>query len=139
MSGVQICVPPTVIDELAWGVQDWNGPKQELAVTALINLKATWSFQPFDFIPAGHGIAEVNAAKFTAAGIVPPEEWNDALILAEAGLLDCTVLITSDKHLSQADPTAMSAMCRDNHISCVLVKSPRALVKMFGGTLRRTT
>src|SRR5882757_4317684 len=81
--GVSIYVPPTVIDELAWGSENWTGDKQVWATNALINLKTKWGFQPLDFIPAGHGIVEINAANIIAAKLLPEEERNDSLILAE--------------------------------------------------------
>ena len=79
-------VPPTVIDELAWAAQNWTGKRRDLAVTALQSLKREWGFSPVDLIPVGHGIVEIAADLLIKAGLLPAEERNDSLILAEAAL-----------------------------------------------------
>lgn len=44
-------------------------------------------------------IARSIADKLLEQGIIPPAERNDALILAEAAVPGCQVLISSDNHL----------------------------------------
>lgn len=135
--GALICVPPTVIDELAAGVEIWTGDKRDLAITALTSLKAKWGLQPFDLIPAGHGVVDVNAANFVAAGLLPAEEWNDALILAESALLGCTLLITADAHLRGIDKNRLREILGDKHLTSLLIQTPRDIIKTFGGKVRR--
>lgn len=100
LPGSLILVPPTVIDELAVAHADpADREEQRLAGIALTSLRAKWKFQPVDLVPVGHGIVERIAEKIRARGYLPHDEVNDSLILAEASLLNCTLLITADNHL----------------------------------------
>ena len=56
-----------------------------------------------NLVPVGHGIVERNADKLQVAGLLPAEEYNDGLILAEAALLHCAILLTGDAHLRGLD------------------------------------
>jgi predicted nucleic acid-binding protein len=136
--GALILVPPTVIDELSWGVQNWTGKKQQLAYTALTKLKSEWGFQPVDLIPAGHGIVELDAAHFTAVGLISENERNDSFIIAESALLGCAMLISSDHHLCDIDHQRLQSALREKDLSPLLVKSPRDIVKTFWGKTRHT-
>lgn len=57
---------------------------------------------PLNIIPAGKGITEQIGLKLRMRGIIPDEEENDALIVAEAALLGCSILLSSDHHLLDA-------------------------------------
>lgn len=95
-----ILVPPTVIDELAVAHADPdNSGLRRLAAIALGRLRSKWSFQPVDLVPVGHGIVERVAAKIRDRGYIPSEEVNDSFVLAEAALLDCSLLVSADAHL----------------------------------------
>lgn len=123
---------PTVLDELANGVEKWTGAKHQLALTALVNLKQTWGIQPVDFIPAGHGLVELCADKIQSEGLLPPEERNDAFVVSEAALMDCRLLITSDHHLLEIDPSRLNATLKGRDLGQPAIKSPIQVIGMFG-------
>jgi predicted nucleic acid-binding protein len=131
-------VPPTVIDELAWAAQNRTGKPRDMAVTALQKLKREWGFSPVDLIPVGHGIVEVAAELLITAGLLPAEERNDSLILAEAALLNCTVLLSSDRHLTGIDSKALTAVLKSKDLEPILVKAPAELVRQFDTRIRKT-
>lgn len=64
--------------------------------------------------------------------LIPEREVNDSLILAEAALANCTVLITSDEHLRAADPTLLSLALKVCDVNAILVRTPREIVRQFG-------
>jgi hypothetical protein len=55
--------------------------------------------KPVNLVPVGHGIVEINAERLRRHGLVPEDEINDSFVLAESGLLNCDILLTSDHHL----------------------------------------
>ena len=59
------------------------------------------------------------------------EERNDALILAEAALLDCTMLLTSDAHMLDIPPGPLRLLLEAHDVSTPLIVSPRKLVSEF--------
>ena len=131
-------VPPTVIDELAWAAQNWTGKRRDLAVTALQSLKREWGFRPVDLIPVGHGIVEIAADLLIKAGLLPAEERNDSLILAEAALLRCKVLVSSDRHLTDIDSRALTALLVSKDLEPILVRAPAEIVRQFDPRVRKT-
>ncbi len=73
-----------------------------LAVTALQSL-TRWRFEPVNFLPVEYGITERIALKLRHAGLLPETEINDSFILAEAALLGCGLLVSSDEHFTSLD------------------------------------
>jgi hypothetical protein len=63
--------------------------------------------------------------------LIPEAEVNDSLILAEAALAGCTVLITSDEHLRSADPRLLGLTLRACDVHAVIVRTPREIVHQF--------
>ncbi len=130
--GVEFVVPPTVIDELAYISEHGDSEAdRKLARTALQSLVRMWKFRPLDFIPVGHGIIEAVARKLRSTGLIPEQEINDSLILAEAALANCTILITSDQHIRSADPTLLSLALKSCDVSAILVRTPGEIVRQF--------
>ena len=131
---VEFVVLPTVIDELDYIAQhgDSSGDRT-LATTALQNMVRVWRFRPLDFIPVGHGIVETVAAKLRGHRLIPEHEVNDSLILAEAALANCTILVTSDEHIRGADATLLSLTLKSCDVGAILVRTPAEIVRQFGG------
>ena len=131
--GVEFIVVPTVIDELDYMAQCGDTPAhRSLAASALQKLVRVWKFRPLDFIPVGHGIIESVARKLRGAKLIPEREVNDSLILAEAALANCTLLITSDEHLRAADPALLSLTLQSCDVQAIIVRTPREIVRQFG-------
>ena len=88
--GVRLVVLPTVLQELAFLLQNGETDRQRNAArAALVNLPA-WKLEPLNLIPVGHGIVERIA------------ERNDSFVIAEAALIECGILLSTDAHLRGA-------------------------------------
>jgi len=85
--GYSFSVPPTVIQELV-SKSDQGEPLARRAISEMLN----WKIKPFDLIPVGHGITESFSARLRNSGLLPPDEINDGLILAETSLAGISVL-----------------------------------------------
>jgi hypothetical protein len=66
-------------------------------------------------------------------GIIPWEEQNDALILAEAAALECQVLLASDSDLRDTEPARLALALRECGAPMVVVRKPDDIVREFGG------
>src|SRR5437867_658938 len=92
-------ISPSVFQELVHvALRDAIADRRELGARALRQLKR-WRFDLLEIVPVSQGIVESVARRLRAATLLPEEEVHDSLILAEAALLGCTVLLTSDAHL----------------------------------------
>lgn len=122
---------PTVLDELANGIEVWDAPNRKLALGVLCDLKQKWGIQPLDLIPSGHGLTELAADAILAAGLLPSTERNDAFIVAEAALLNCALLVSSDNHLLSIDHNRLLALLRGRDLGQPSIRSPRQIIGMF--------
>ena len=101
LSDARFYVLPTCLEEL--GVQLAHGNREERAAAekALLCMRE-WGYEPINLIAAGKGIAERISFKLRSFGLLPDEEENDGFIVAEAALLGCDLLLSSDHHLIEA-------------------------------------
>ncbi len=130
---VEFVVPPTVIDELDFIARHGDtAADRSMALTALRSIARVWKFRPLDFIPVGHGIIETVARKLRREKLIPEQEINDSLILAEAALANCTILITSDEHIRAVDPALLSLTLKSCDVQTIIVRTPREIVRQFG-------
>lgn len=139
----QIVVTRTVLAELAWGADNFEAQNiREACETALACLR-DWGFQALDVIPIGMRIVDEISRKLRSRGVLPDEEENDASIIAEAALIGCKILLTSDRHFldAQANPL-LAKILEDAHVSVVnivphfeVVKiiPPRLISRIYGG------
>ena len=120
---------PTVLGELH--EQSVNGPtlrKRELARMALKKL-LSWDIVPLHLSAVEAGIAERVAERFLYLKLVPEDECNDALILAEAALAKVPLLVTSDKHLLDVDEAAVALVFNDADLPAAYPVHPKALLR----------
>jgi predicted nucleic acid-binding protein len=127
-------VTPTVLEELGYQMQSGEAEaERDAARTALSNLLA-WGYQPLHVSPVGRGITEQIGWKLRAKGIVPAEEENDAYVIAEAALLGCSILLSSDHHLLDAQE---NPLFRDLLRECdvdgesLVIATPRKIAGQF--------
>jgi predicted nucleic acid-binding protein len=101
---VQLLVPPTVFEELSYHANQGEDPDlKRLSNLALRGMRARWQCQPA-FLTAIQEDIAANAAKhLLEAELIPYEEKNDALLLAESAVLGCLLLLTHDAHLRGVD------------------------------------
>jgi predicted nucleic acid-binding protein len=123
-------IPPTVQHELAnWALRG-DGPKRESAGKA-IRLGQSWRIVPVNLIAAGHGIAERIAERVREQGLIPEEEVNDSLVLAESALLGCSMLLTSDEHLRGIDFERLTLELQAFDVPAPVIATPREIVRKF--------
>ena len=132
-SRAHACLPrPRSFSELAY-LREFAEEENVRAAarTALRSLASKWGIQPVNLVPAGHGIVEVIAAKVRARGLLLDEETHDALILAEAALLGCGILLTSDAHLRGLDFQRLTLLLQDFDVAAPVIATPREIVRKF--------
>jgi len=129
----QIIASPTVNIELAYLAQFAGEVKlRGLARSALQAMTSRWKIKPVNLVPVGHGIVNEIGAKIRNRNILPDEEEHDALILAEAALLDCSFLLTSDAHLRGIDFQQLTIVLQNAHLGVPIIATPREIVRKFG-------
>ena len=132
ISSAQFIVPPTVAHELVDQLDHADTKrKRDAAKTALQKLHRQWRFELINLVPVGHGIVEQIARRLHHQRLLPPEEVNDAMVLAEAALLGCRMLLTSDAHLRGIDFQKLSLELHACDVAAPLIATPREIVRKF--------
>ena len=130
LSDARLVVPPTVLHELALVLRDNDKQMRETARHALAELRA-WGFEPLNLVPVGHGIVERIAGEIRRKDLLPTEEMNDSLIIAEAALLQCGVLLSSDAHLRGVDFKRLKLLLQGFDVAAPVIATPREIVRKF--------
>ncbi len=130
--GVSIIVPPTVLHELGHFAQTNTKNLGAHALKALELIRDEPLLKPINLVPVGHGIVDINAWKLREKKLIHEDEKNDSLILAEVGLLECSVLLTSDSHLRDIDPVELREVMKYFGGSIPIIKSPHQILQQFG-------
>jgi len=127
----RLLVTPTVFQELVYLAEN-SGTEAECnqARRALRGL-AGWRLDLVNLVPVGHGIVERIADRFQECRLLPAEEYNDGLILAEAALLGCAILLTGDAHLRDLDFQRASLEMRAFDVEVPVIAAPREIVAKF--------
>jgi predicted nucleic acid-binding protein len=124
-------VSPSVFQELVHvALSDPLAGRRELGTHALRQLK-TRRFDVMEIVPVGQGIVESVARRLRVAGLLPEEEVHDSLILAEAALLGCAVLLTSDAHLRGIDHIRLTWELNACDVSVPIIATPMEIVAKF--------
>jgi len=126
--GYGLVVPPTVVTELTHMAFETADEKQKLAMKALKHFRE-WGIQPYDLKAVGHGITAEFARHLIQKGLLPPDEFNDGLILAETALAGIPILATSDKHLLDIDETDLKVTFDERDLFQVSPRHPRLLLR----------
>lgn len=128
----RVLVPPTVLQELVYLALYTDTPiERDRAGSALKGL-AAWGLDVVNLVPVGHGIVGRIASALTGSGVIPVEEYNDALVLAEAGLLGSAVLLTGDAHLRGLDFQKAMLVLKGFDVEMPVIATPREIVAKFG-------
>lgn len=123
-------IPPTVQHELASWALRGDGQKRKSARKA-IQLGQSWGIVPVNLIAVRHGIAERIAERIREQGLIPDEEVNDSLVLAESALLGCSMLLTSDQHLRGIDFERLTLELQAFDVTAPVIATPREIVRKF--------
>jgi predicted nucleic acid-binding protein len=123
-------IPPTVQHELAnWALRG-DAQRRESARRA-IRLSQSWRMVPANLIAVRHGIAERIAERVRERGLMPDEEINDSLVLAESALLGCSMLLTSDEHLRGIDFERLTLELQTFDVAAPVIATPREIMRKF--------
>jgi predicted nucleic acid-binding protein len=126
--GFQLLIAPMVVSELAITCEDSSKEKRTLARKALKNL-IDWSIKPFAVNSVGDFIAERFSQSLRDKGLLPVEEVNDGIVLAETSLAGISILVTRDKHLLDIDETSLSMAFNDADLAPVNPAHPKRLLR----------
>ena len=128
----RVIASPTVNLELAYLSEFAEEPELKAAArNALRSLWRKWKIEPVNLVPVGHGIVEVIGAKIRSEGLIPAEETHDSFILAEAALLGCGILLTSDAHLRGMDFQSLTLLLQGFDVAAPVIATPREIVRKF--------
>ena len=127
--GYVFSVPPTVVQELsAFAFKQSDDGKRDLAIAALRDMRG-WGIEPYDLKSVGHGITEQFAQLLFLKKMLPEDELNDGLILAETALAHIPVLVTSDRHLLDIEASELKVIFDERDLFPVTVFHPKRLLR----------
>lgn len=127
--GYAFRVPPTVMVELRLLSGNAVEPhKRELAEVALSKLRE-WDLAPYALPSAQRIIPRRFAAGLITRGLIPEDEGNDGLILAETALEAIPLLITSDKHLLDIEDSDLALAFNQADLPVVTPVHPKRLLR----------
>lgn len=126
--GYVLCLPPTVIEELAYQRLEEAGAKAALAERALASLRL-WKLVLLPSNSLGRAIARQFARRLVEKRLLPSEEVHDGMILAETSAAGVSVLVSADNHLLGIDDLALQLACIEADLDRVVVLHPRNLLR----------
>ena len=125
-------VPPTALHEVADNaLRGETARKRQIAEAVFPRLRTVWKFEPVNLVPVEHGIVERIADTLRHRDLLPVAERNDSFVLAEAALLDCRVLLTSDEHLRGIDFQNLTLLMQGFDVTAPVIATPREIVRKF--------
>jgi predicted nucleic acid-binding protein len=127
----RLVVPPTVLHELVLAMRSGETERIRNAAHRALSELRTWGFEPLNLVPVEHGIVERIAGEIRHRDLIPAEELNDSLIVAEAALLGCRMLLSGDAHLRGVDFQSLTLILKDLHVAAPVIATPREIVRKF--------
>jgi predicted nucleic acid-binding protein len=132
LPGSSVLVLPTVLHEMADLADEGDTDRvRQAARAALGRLLRPWSFRPVNCIPVGHGIVERIGQTLRDKGLIPVEQINDSYVVAEAGLLNVSILLSSDSHLKDIPHAELRLVMDAADVRTPLIASPWKIVHQF--------
>jgi predicted nucleic acid-binding protein len=127
----RVLVPPTVFQELVFLADNADTLAERNRARHALKSLAAWNLDLVNLVPVGHGIVERIAAALVEARLIAVEEYNDALILAEAALLECAILLSGDAHLRGLDFQKALLVLKSFDVETPVIATPREIVAKF--------
>jgi len=66
-----------------------------------------------------------------STSLIPDEEVNDSLVLAESALLSCSMLLTNDEHLRGIDFERLTLELQTFDATAPVIATPGEIVRKF--------
>jgi hypothetical protein len=127
--GYALLLPPTAAHELHLIFTNGESEaERELARTALTRMRQ-WDIRPFELNSTAEAICEQFVRGLLRQGLIPDDEFNDGLILAETSLEEIPLLVTSDKHLLDIDEDDLQLAFNEADLSPVHPVHPKRLLR----------
>ena len=131
LKGGRLLLTPTAFQELVFLADHADSAADRRLATKALRGLAGWRIELVNLVPVGHGIVERIADRLVSRQLIPAEEYNDALILAEAALLGCDVLLSSDAHLHETAFDDLKNELARFDVNAPIITTPRAVVRRF--------
>jgi rRNA-processing protein FCF1 len=127
-----VVVLPSVLDELAFLCDSGDTERvRQSALNAIGLMQQQDRFRPLLQLATPPDLATKLAREVRRRELVPEEEVHDSLILAEAALLGCALLLTSDEHLCGVDHERLTLTLHPFELVAPVIASPREIVRKF--------
>ena len=121
-----------VLDELANHLAVDSDPVVRDSVKKVLReLRSRWRFQPVDFTAVQDAIADNAMRRLRDSGLIPYEERNDAMIVAEAAVMNCFLLVSRDSHLTDLDQDRLKFLFGQLDLPTPFIATPETLLKKF--------
>jgi len=131
LPNARLIVPPTAIHELALTMRSGGTQSVRDAARRTLSQLRAWRFEPLNLVPVGHGIVRRIADEIRSKDLLPTDEENDSLIVAEAALLECRMLLSTDAHLRAIDFEQLTILLQSFHVAAPVIATPREIVWKF--------
>jgi hypothetical protein len=128
--GYEFVVPPTALFELNNLTREDDALKKRRATRAMESL-VEWKCLPFLLSDSDTSAATRFRQTLSDSKIIPDDEWNDGLILAEVAIAGVPLLVTSDSHLLNIEEDLLQVAFVRAGLPSVHAVNPRRLVKAF--------
>jgi hypothetical protein len=131
--GYGLVLPPAAVYELhVIHSSSGRAEERDWAKAGLANLQR-WRIKPFDLDGPSEAIAEQFARRLLHRRLIPDDEFDDGLILAQTSLAQIPLLVTSDKHLLDIDDDELLLAFSDADLFPVRPVHPKRLVRALRG------
>ena len=127
-AGYALLTGPTVFAELAFASLHAPEPRRSYARQAVAEARHL-GIGAFELSSVERAIAERFVEAVLSRELLPPEEFNDAAILAECSLAEIPLLVTSDQHLLDMDEDELILLFNEADLSPVRPVHPRRLLR----------
>jgi predicted nucleic acid-binding protein len=127
----QMVIPPTAREELAQEATHGEVIDKLENARRAFELARSLNIRPVDLPEFQHDAARRIGRRIRDLELLPEAEVNDALILAEAALLNCAILLTSDAHLRGLDFTRLAFELQACDAVAPIIATPREVVHKF--------
>ena len=122
-------VTGTVLQELADIEQNDPDPFNRGNAREVETNISTWGFLSIPLEPTDNGIAKIIASRIVEKGLLPDENEDDGLVIAEAAIQNCNMLITYRKVLLDAPFDPLRLLLIEMNVSDLAIIPPDLIVK----------